>query len=222
MYIIIFLSLSILIGIVAMLNNISNNKMYHFTKPIPLIILISLVLYYIIIPNPSDYSNYYFLGGLILGLLGDIFLLKKGFFIPGLLAFLTGHIFYIVYFLNKITTVNPIIVILFSIITVIYAAVFFIKLPIAKKKIFTGPVILYMGAITFMVILAFNYNFTVSNSFYLFSIGSVLFYISDAVLAYDKLIYPNKYLAIPILLTYFIGQTILTAGVMLINGVLMP
>lgn len=214
-----FLVLSFFASILATWANIQNRKLYYVTKPIPLICLIFTILYSFQYFESITTVQILFLSGLVFGLLGDIFLLNSKYFIPGLISFLVGHIFYILYFFNFLGKINPIFASIFFSATLVYAIIFFIKMDNNKIRIFGAPVVVYMSAITFMVILAFNVTTINNYSIFLFPIGAILFYISDSILAYDKLISPNPVLGIPILTTYFFGQILLTIGVLLNSGI---
>ncbi len=159
--------------------------------------------------------------GLIFGLFGDVFLLfdhlNELFFIFGLASFLIGHIFYISafyldYSLNKTVykaqSKNAILG--YSFFAVIFCAGLWTHL--GNMKI---PVIIYAIVISLMGIMAVNrYGRVNSLSYKLTLYGSLLFVLSDSVLAIDRFVYTFKGAGIIIMATYMAAQYLITLGVL--------
>ncbi len=140
--------------------------------------------------------------GLLSGALGDFFLEFDRFFIPGMGAFLLGHIFYVLgfYKMGGIPSFGIIFVLLLTGI----GYFLFLKRFLSKEKL---AVFLYVLAISTMV--AFSSVNVVAFS------GAILFFLSDLLLSYDKYVkrIPNRDLLV--LLLYFAGQLLITLSVVL-------
>jgi alkenylglycerophosphocholine/alkenylglycerophosphoethanolamine hydrolase len=140
--------------------------------------------------------------GLLSGALGDFFLEFDRFFIPGMGAFLLGHIFYVLGFYKMwgIPSFGIIVTLLLS----GFGYFLFLKRFLSKEKL---AVFLYVLAICTMV--AFSSGRIVAFS------GAILFFLSDLVLSYDKYVkrIPNRDLLV--LSLYFAGQLFISLSVVL-------
>ncbi|RZK41697.1 MAG: lysoplasmalogenase [Pedobacter sp.] len=157
--------------------------------------------------------------GLFFGLVGDVMLMlpddQELFFTLGLVAFLIGHIFYILAFyldyslnkdLHKIYTKNAIIAYAFY--TVLFCVGLFSHL--GPLKI---PVAIYGVVISVMGVMAVNrFGRVSSQSFKLVFVGSLLFVLSDSVLAINKFAYDFKGSGFIIMGTYMLAQYAITIG----------
>lgn len=185
----------------------SINQLLIF-KPLTLILIIFIA---ILFPAIETKYQIFIVSGLLFSLLGDAFLIfPDKYFKYGLIAFLIGHIFYILAFT----------------VTLDLHFTFWIFLPIAilvslylrniipysgKMKI---PIIIYIVIIMIMVWLAlerFHSYPTLGTT--LAASGAVLFMISDAVLALNKFRKPFFSAEIIILTTYFTAQWLLAVSV---------
>ena len=176
------------------------------------------VLTAILQPHPVPVFYYLILAGLIFCLMGDVFLAlpQEKMFTPGLGAFLTGHVFYIIAF-NSLTGFNqwfswqPLVVVIIS------AAVFIWLWP--RLDHMRLPVFLYVVVITIMVAGAWAvYRFSgcalIGQVFILG--GAVLFYLSDLFVAVDRFVkegYLNRLIGLPL---YYLGQFLLAFSVGLV------
>jgi uncharacterized membrane protein YhhN len=140
--------------------------------------------------------------GLLSGALGDFFLEFDRFFIPGMGAFLLGHIFYVLGFYKMwgIPSFGIIVTLLLS----GFGYFLFLKRFLSKEKL---AVFLYVLAICTMV--AFSSVRIVAFS------GAILFFLSDLFLSYDKYVkrIPNRDLLV--LSLYFAGQLFISLSVVL-------
>ncbi len=127
--------------------------------------------------------------GLAFGWLGDVLLMKKEFFIFGLLAFLAGHIFYIITFARDIRLFGTSWLLLLVILPYILVILFVKKnlIPFLWDKKLVPGIVIYMLVIIAMSVCAFLRFSTRSylSAFVTFS-GSVLFVVSDLVLAFHN------------------------------------
>jgi uncharacterized membrane protein YhhN len=162
--------------------------------------------------------NRYLLTGLIFCLIGDVCLAlpQEKAFRAGLIAFLTGHIFYIISFSSLIPisywiSSGPFIFLAIS------ASIFFWLRPHLKSM--RIPVLSYIVIITLMVIGAWavfwKSSFGISGRALILA-GSLCFYFSDVFVARDKFIkeeYLNRLLGLPL---YYAGQFMLAFSIGLV------
>ena len=176
------------------------------------------VLAAILQPHPIPVFYYLILAGLIFCLMGDVFLAlpEEKMFTPGLGAFLTGHVFYIIAF-NSLTGFSqwfswqPLVVVIIS------AAVFTWLRP--RLGHMRWPVFLYVVVITIMVAGAWAvYRYSgcalIGQVFILG--GAVLFYLSDLFVAVDRFVkerYINRLIGLPL---YYLGQFLMAFSVGLV------
>jgi uncharacterized membrane protein YhhN len=151
---------------------------------------------------------------LILGWIGDIFLLKIGnvsFFRIGLASFLAGHICYIIAMFNYTQPFN-ITVLACSIAVAIVLAFFIFKTvhPNAEMKI---PVIFYEVVIFVMAVFAVQLFLVQGGYFGNFVLaGSLCFVVSDGLLAFDTFRKKTKYGNFLVMVTYILAQLFITLG----------
>jgi len=186
-------------------------KLKVLTKPllVPLIILFYL--------TNAVHINWFIVSALFFGFLGDVSLLwgsKKMFFVIGLLAFLVGHLFYTLVFLQSIQyfAVVPIWFFIFLIPYILYGyAILRILRPNLNEMIV--PVVIYMCVLLMM---SFTSTCRVWNGFTLQFIlpfiGSLFFIVSDSALAYNSFNEPQKNYETLIMFTYILAQVLIVAG----------
>ncbi len=142
------------------------------------------------------------LAGLIFSLLGDVFLMfEKKYFLHGLVAFLITHIFYALAFItgSEFFYGGLIPLLLFSIF--IYLI---IRQGLGKYNI---PVIIYMLIASSMVWMAINRFLTYKDTSSIFILcGSILFILSDGMLAINKFRREVKFAEVFILGSYYAAQ----------------
>ena len=194
-----------------------NKKWEYISKPL---LMPLLAAYFILVTYPTSVAWLIFVA-LLCGGVGDIFLMLENKFMQGMSAFLLGHIFYIVAFLllvNNILTFPIWGFLLFVPVIVILLLIY------PKFKDFLGdlriPVHIYLVTILLMhifAILLLAELSILSPSFLFIWLGSFLFILSDSLIAVDKF---NENLKIPnvaiiIMITYIIGQFLITQGMLL-------
>lgn len=152
--------------------------------------------------SPSTYS-WWILAGLLFSILGDIFLmLPKDRFVYGLVSFLVGHICYIVAFLSFPGSgeVNSWITGVLLVVAILYL------LKLSKGVLNSGgislflPVTGYVAIITTMVWAAFYTQQP------LMIAGAILFFFSDAILAWDRFIGKLTYRNYLVMIPYYLAQ----------------
>lgn len=153
--------------------------------------------------DPADpTARAWFVAALVLGLVGDVFLLVPDrYFVPGLAAFLVGHLAYVVGFV-----VQPLEVVGL----VVGAAVVVAGLAVLGRRIMSAvsadepalvaPVGAYIGVISAMVVVAFGSLSPLAIA------GALLFFASDALIAWEKFVDPREWMRLAIIVTYHVGQ----------------
>ena len=172
------------------------------TKPL-LMPLLFLMAYQLKIKD-----NFLYLA-LIFSLLGDIFLMFGGeiYFMLGLGSFLIAHVFYILLF-KKQFKFNLLKSLPFAVATLTF--LLFLKNDIDSKLLI--PVVTYCIVITTMGIFAAN-RITNKISYNLVLIGSILFIISDSLIAFNKFHSPLPANAFWVMSTYGIAQFLIVLGI---------
>ena len=175
-------------------------------KPMPLIALITWVL-----AGARDGIGKIIAAGLVLGLTGDMLLeISDSTFIFGLIAFLFGHIAYIVALSRAAGQLAP----LQALPLAIYGGVMAMVLgphlgPMAV------PVVAYLLIICAMAWRATAFAEARGGFAWLAMLGAVLFLFSDTLLAMDRFLEPITGVRPAVMLTYWFGQAGLAAGVVL-------
>ncbi len=162
--------------------------------------------------------------GLGFSLLGDIFLMlaKPGLFLPGLIAFLSAHIAYIIAL--NVTLPPPSLATLLIALIIICPGLFLYKRIASGLVRRQAPASLRMGvfvyslAISFM---AFSALVTLARpraiwplpAALLTALGGLLFYTSDTILAFNRFVSPISNGRLWNMITYHLGQILLTVGI---------
>lgn len=201
-----------LVGALLSLVYFMNSSVY--TKPWPIWCLCGISVF-----SGSTYGKK--IGaGLFFSSIGDILLEldnagpEVGLFIPGLLSFLVAHIIYIWAFLgSKLDYKHA------SAIAVPVAAYYFTINTVLIPKMQTEmivPVLVYGIAISGMALLAILRSFSDRTcgrtSRYCSLIGSLVFVVSDSILAVNKFAFPIQDAHFYVMVTYYFGQTYLAAS----------
>src|SRR4030042_1674138 len=160
--------------------------------------------------------------GAIFCLAGDVFLMiPRDMFIFGLLAFLLGHIFYIIGLNDQVSYINlsgGIVMLLLG----VYIAWLYPRLANSLKakgkKELSAPVLVYSVVISLMVysaIMTWSRAGWTDMAALSVSIGAILFYASDSILAWDRFVNPLNHGRLMNLSTYHLGQVGIIMGAIL-------
>ena len=171
-----------------------NYPLRMIAKPFPLIVLLVLL-------KPTSHYRKFIFGGLAFSLLGDILLESSpDMFVFGLLAFLTGHIFYAIAFIRRNKTIN----LMTAVFMLAYGVlIYWILLPGLNQMAI--PVMLYVLVILVMAWRAVSQRpFDAYATFAM--IGAFLFVFSDSLIALNKFYTPIDYSRGIIMLTYWMAQ----------------
>jgi len=153
---------------------------------------------------------------------GDVFLLSKDYFLPGLVAFLFAHLAYLLGLNLTTSLLSPISL------GIVLGAVLLVSLvypPIRaglRKKPANAklniPVLVYGFILSLMMMSAvatlFRIEWSVWNGI-LMAMGGVLFFISDNILARDRFVHPIRNGQLTVMVTYHLAQIAIVAGAVL-------
>jgi uncharacterized membrane protein YhhN len=216
-----------------------NRELIFFTKPL-LMPLLALYFFFSIEGSRNKVHNW-ILAALFFSWIGDVSLMmtpeteqdvslmgiakNKYYFFIGLIAFFVGHVFYISVYLTHIKEgtfslfrqsklyFTPILIHTVAMLAIVVPAVF----NDPEKSIATVPVIFYAMMLASMVGFALNrYNNTNMASFKSVLIGSVLFLISDSLIALNFLVMNASipHGSLMIITTYVAAQFLIVDGVL--------
>lgn len=188
----------------------------YITKPL---LLPLMILFYFTYPSVI---NWWYIAGMIGGFLGDVFLMlpdpsgKKRAFKIGLIAFLLGHIFYIVALIQLGLSFNYVTFQLWALglvaVFIVYGTLIGIKLlpHCGKLKI---PVLVYLIVI---ILMGISTNLLIGvvtpTGIIVLIIGAWLFVISDTFNAFNKFHKPIKNERLITMSTYIVGQFLMLLG----------
>lgn len=152
--------------------------------------------------------------------LGDVFLISKSLFIPGMVAFMTTHVFNIIFFSKIYGLKQPKSKLLYSttFILVCFCVFIYFQLNEAMGKLIY-PILIYMALICSAALMAVHVSNNkgtniISNNFW---IPGMLFFISsDTILAFNKFDWsindPVENIGLVIMITYGLAQFLLVKG----------
>jgi uncharacterized membrane protein YhhN len=160
----------------------------------------------------SDGERLFFVAALLLGLAGDVLLmLPRDYLLPGLVAFLAGHIAYIAGFRFLPFAALPAEA---ALVLVVAGAALMLGRYVAGlrrsgRNHLIGPVLLYAVVISLTVVSAAG-----SGNWVAFG-GALLFYLSDALFAWYRFVGPLRWGRAVNIVLYQIGQALLALSLAL-------
>lgn len=192
---------------------IGSEELNQFTKPL----LMPLLIFYVYRTSIGNTTLKVLLLclALVFSWLGDVVLMFQSnqlYFMAGIGLFLIAQITYIVVF--RKTAYQPIRYDILKLIPFIVYGVglFYYLLPAGD---FSLPIVVYGLVILVMVMTAFSRrNLTSFESFQYVFIGSILFVLSDSILAINAFKNPFPYAGVLIMLTYTAAQLLIVKGVL--------
>ncbi len=152
----------------------------------------------------------WFVVGLVLSLAGDVFLmipeeqktpLPLPPFLFGLVSFLLGHVAYVIGMASDhrswpLTALGVLVV-------AVAAGLVTPRIVAGVKDAsaeMVGPVLAYVTVISLMVVASFGRGVAIGIA------GALLFYVSDAILAWNRFVSPSRVLQVGVMVTYHLGQ----------------
>jgi len=196
-------------------------KIEYLAKPLTMVALFLLLA---LVGRLSSLPLVFFGVGILFSLAGDVFLMfSDRWFILGLVSFLLAHVAYIIGFNIPLPAVS-----------LTWALVVALVLAFSAARLLRGivaglaakgqgklivPVIVYGVVITLMLLSAmltlFRADWPSAAAAGLVSIGAMLFFFSDAILAWNKFVAPIKNGRLVNMMTYHLGQIALIVGVLI-------
>lgn len=197
----------------------ANKRLEYIFKPATMVAVIAAA--WLWLPNaPNPWFAQFLIIGFVFSLAGDIFLMLPNprFFLFGLVAFLGGHIAYIIA-LNAtlpppqaLWLVLPIALVGAWLMTNVVRA-----LHAANHDSLRAPVLVYGIAISVMLFSAwatlFRPEWSVAQRACVI-VGATLFFISDALLAWNRFVKPFAVAKLAVIITYHLGQIALALTLM--------
>lgn len=195
---------------------IHSRELHLLCKPL---IMISLGVYYWL--AASEHRSMLVLLAILFSFGGDTLLMfddvQPGYFMFGLVSFLTAHLFYIFAYrqhrdeqitdglqgLQRIRLAFPIILAGTGLVIILYPVLGDLKY----------PVMTYALVLVLMVLNAlFRFGRTNNRSFWMVFAGAVLFMVSDSLLAINKFLAPLSQAGLLVMSTYILAQYLLIEG----------
>ncbi|MDQ1477179.1 MAG: hypothetical protein QOE62_2408 [Actinomycetota bacterium] len=152
----------------------------------------------------------WFVAALVCSLAGDIFLMLPGdLFVPGLAAFLVGHLAYLAGFWAD----GPSVAALIVAVIVTAAAV----TPVARRVLAaiaaSGETsALRVAVVAYMVVISAMLATALASGNAVAAVGAVLFVASDSMIAWDRFVRKFAWAPVAIMVTYHLGQAGLVAS----------
>lgn len=185
-----------------------------YTKPLPIWCLSAVAF-----SSGTSYGQLIGLG-LLFSSAGDVFLeldsqsADADLFVPGLVAFLVAHLIYITAFYRSNLDYKHATAIAVPV-AMYYFSIMGVLLP-ELPHVLVVPVLIYGLAISVMALLAILRSFSDQTcgrtSRYCSLIGSLVFVLSDSILAINKFAFPIQNAHFYVMVTYYFGQTYLAAS----------
>jgi uncharacterized membrane protein YhhN len=152
----------------------------------------------------------WFIAALVCSLAGDVLLMVPGdLFVPGLAAFLVGHLAYLVGFWVNGPSVGALVV---AVIVTVAAVT-----PVARRVLTAiaasgEPRELRIAVVAYMVVISAMLATALATLNAVAAVGAVLFVASDSMIAWDRFVRKFAWAPVAIMVTYHLGQAGLVAS----------
>jgi uncharacterized membrane protein YhhN len=195
-------------------------RLEYLAKPSVMVALIGAAVSIPLASTDLADRRWWFVAALGLCLVGDVCLMvPRNLFIPGLLAFLGGHVFFIAGLLQPPDTPGAppfsfsaagLLLATTVVIAVVAAPGTRVigSLSAGGQSALIGPVCVYLAAIGIMVVLAVNVGIPAA------ALGGSLFLASDTLLAYDRFVRPLPGGKLAVHVTYHCAQILLVVSLL--------
>lgn len=196
--------------------------LHRLFKPLTMVLALAVVIWHARrsitaldtrVPTGLSRGLPWLLAALAASLAGDAFLMFESFFLPGLVAFLLGHIAYVVLFRQGIPWGSAVRtwLALGAFAVSAYALLWNGGLPEAMRL----PVAVYVLAITTMAGTALDRWATLgSASSRAVAVGALCFLVSDLTLAINRFITPLPHASVWVLSSYYAAQCLMVMGLL--------
>jgi uncharacterized membrane protein YhhN len=195
-------------------------RVEYVFKPATLVAIIVAALLMMSGPHDARLGRFFLLG-LAFSLAGDVFLMLPGerFFLPGLVAFLVAHVFYVVGLTPTWPPVAslPVVVVVAALGVTLYRRVA-AALRRQDHRSMLVPTAVYAVVLSLMLFSAWATLVRPAWSWpgrAVVIVGATLFFASDAMLAWNKFVAPSHRLHVAVIVTYHLAQIALAAVILL-------
>ncbi len=154
----------------------------------------------------------WFVAALVFSLAGDVLLmLPRDLFVPGLAAFLVGHICYLIGFWTHGPSAVAFVVA--AVVTLAFVAPLGARIlgAIARSGL---PVDLRVAVAIYMTVISAMVATALATGNVVAGVGAVLFAASDSLIALDRFVRPLRWAPVVIMVTYHLGQAGLVASLL--------
>lgn len=184
----------------AVLAKLFFRRAYTIAKPLPIVFILALAFL-----RPGRVDGMWLMA-ISFGLAGDLFLLKDRGFIPGLVSFLLGHIFYILLFGRGAGGFyySPALIVGVGAVAAgvfLYLARHLVQ---GRQKKYILPVLVYTTVSGILIMNSLAYP-VISPA----ALGAIAFGLSDFLLAFNKFVRPSAYVEAGVSVTYYAAQWLL-------------
>lgn len=183
-------------------------RVEYVCKPATLVLLIGVAL---ALDPASDAQRGWFVAALVLSLAGDVFLmLPRDAFVAGLASFLLGHIAYIVGLRLEGGGLLALGVAAASVavVTALVGDRILAGVRRSGQDKLRAPVVAYMAVISTMLVCA------IATGDVRAAVGAGLFFVSDAMIAWNRFVLPFRYARLAIMSTYHLAQAALIVSLL--------
>ena len=167
---------------------------------------------------PKEKFSKIILLALLFGCLGDTFLIINNFFVFGVASFLLGHLLYIFIFFDETGLKNyKKNIFVFIAVCLVYLYIenkvlLYFRPALIKEGLWL-PLTIYTSILAILNISSAIYAYCYRNIYSILTyIGSLVFFVSDVMLAQEIFMENNKYYSIIIMTTYILGQSLISLG----------
>jgi uncharacterized membrane protein YhhN len=181
----------------------------YLCKPATLVALVAAAA--LIDPSADAHTRRaWFVAALVCSLVGDVLLmLPQDLFVPGLAAFLVGHVFYVVGFWTHGPAAAAVAVAVVVVIAVVA--------PLGRRILIalgnTGEPAGLRGAVSaYMVVISVMLVTALASGNFVAAAGATLFVASDSMIAWDRFVGRFSWAPVAIMVTYHLGQAGLVAS----------
>lgn len=171
------------------------------------LIPMALLILFALVTKPMFSKNYkrMIIGGLFVCMIADGVIY---WFIPGLITFFIGHIFYIFAFRHAIRRPIPVWA---AVLLLIYSAI--MAFWISGSQFIEGEELLAIAIIAYIIIISAMGWMAIRTRLPLVIIGALLFIFSDSVLAIDRFVYDIPYRDAFVMISYYAAQVFIAASI---------
>jgi len=186
----------------------ADRRLEYLCKPATMLALIVVAIALDPAAGAGD-RRAWFVAALVFSLAGDVLLmLPRDAFVPGLAAFLIAHVCYVVGFWTDPPAVGAFVLAAVIVALLVGPVAVRILRALGGEPALRPPVVAYMVVISVMVASALASGIVVA------AVGAIFFAFSDSLIAWDRFVQPLAWAAVTIMVTYHLGQVLLTLSLL--------